>query len=379
MTVRVLHVATLVSPDGAFGGPVRVAGNQAAALRGRGHDVVVAAGRRGYGSTPPTDLGGTPLRTFPVQRIAPSTGFSGMLSAGMWRWLRAAVRDVDIVHVHLARDLVTLTAARVAQRRGIPYVVQPHGMVVRSGNPLAPPLDAVLTRRVLGGASAVLYLTPAERAGLEAVASGPLALQPLGNGVPPVSEVPELPTRTEVLFCARLQERKRPLLFVEMARTLLAEGVDADFVLVGPDEGQGPAVAAGVAAVGDPDRLRWEGPLEPSETLARMARATVLVLPSVDEPYPMSVLEAMSVGRPVVVTESCGLAPAVREHGCGVVVDESPEALVDAVRRLLAEPGSLARLGRGAAAAARQHFDMQAVTDTLESIYVDAVARGGHR
>lgn len=371
--MRVLQVVTLVSPDGDFGGPVRVAANQTAVLRDRGHQVIVAAGSRGFQGRPPRELGGTPLRLFPVHRIVPF-GFSGMFAPTMWQWLPAAMEQADVLHVHLARDLVTLPAAWLAQRRAMPYVLQPHGMVVGSSHPLAGPLDAGLTRRVLTGASAVLHLTPQESSGLQDVARGPLALRQLGNGVPAVDCVPALPARTEILFCARLQERKRPLMFVRMARELLARGVNARFVLVGPDEGEGPAVAAEVAAVGDLDRLRWEGPLEPSQTLARMARATMLVLPSVDEPYPMAVLEAMSVGRAVVVTQSCGLAPAVRQYGCGLVVDESLEGLVDAVWAALTHPGTLLEMAGRAAVAARQHFSMTAVVDQLEDSYREAVA-----
>jgi glycosyltransferase involved in cell wall biosynthesis len=373
--VRVLHVVTLVSPDAAFGGPVRVAENQAAALRARGHEVTVAATSRGYGDAPPTVLGGAPLRLFPVRRLVPPAGFSGMTSLGLLAWWWSALRAVDVVHVHLARDLVTLPAAELARRRGVPYVVQPHGMVVESDNPLAGPLDGLLTRRVLRGAEAVFHLTPEEQRGLETVGGRSLALERLGNGVPDVADLLPLPARPAVLFCARLQERKRPVLFARTARALLDEGVDASFALVGPDEGQGAAVTAEVAAVGDPERLRWEGPLDPSQTLGRMARASLVVLPSVDEPYPMSVLEAMSAGRAVVVTDSCGLAPAVAEHGCGAVVDASPEALRDAVRRLLADPAELARTGERAARTAREHFSMSAVAERLEAAYRRAVAR----
>lgn len=371
--MRVLHVVTLVSPDGAFGGPVRVAENQAAGLLARGHDVRVVATSRGYGDAPPRALGGAELTLFPVRRLVPPAGFSGMASPEMLWWLRTAVRRADVVHVHLARDLVTLPAAELVRRAGVPYVVQPHGMVVESGHPLAGTLDGLLTRRVLRGARAVLHLTPEERSGLVAVAGPDLPLRQLGNGVPEVAAVPALPQRCEVLFCARLQERKRPVLFAQTARALLDEGVDADFALVGPDEGQGPAVQAEVDAVGDQARLRWEGPLAPGDTLARMARAALVVLPSVDEPYPMSVLEAMSVGRAVVVTDSCGLAPAVERHGCGVVVDASPGALLEAVRRLVSDPEELARAGARAARAAREHFGMSAVAGQLESHYERAV------
>ena len=378
--MRVLHVVTLVSPDGAFGGPVRVAANQAGALRARGHDVVVMAGERGYGDDRPTELGGAPLHLFRARQLVPGTGFSGLASPPMYSAVRRALAGTDVVHVHLARDLITLPAAWLARRAGVPYVLQPHGMVVGSGSPLAGPLDGLLTKRVLGGAGAVLYLTPEERTGLTSVAAGPIALHELANGVPAAADVvpidPGGTKRPEVLFCARLQGRKRPVLFAQMARALLREGVDASFVLVGPDEGEGAAVAAEVDAVGDPARLRWEGPLEPSETLARMQQATIVALPSVDEPYPMSVLEAMSVGRAVTVTDSCGLAPAVQKYDCGVVVDDSLDGFVAAVRGLLADPAGTAAMGLRAAETARRHFAMESVAARLESIYTAVTA--GH-
>lgn len=161
--MRVLHIATLVSPDAAYGGPVRVAVNQAGELARRGHDVVLAAGHSGYAAGPPQELGGVPLRLFPVRRVLPTAGFSGLLSTAMVRWLWRELAATDVVHVHMGRELVTLGAAELTRRRGVPYVLQTHGMVVPSDNRLAGPLDAFVTRRVLRDAGAVLCLTPLER------------------------------------------------------------------------------------------------------------------------------------------------------------------------------------------------------------------------
>jgi glycosyltransferase involved in cell wall biosynthesis len=372
--VRILHVVTLVSPDGAFGGPVRVAENLARELIARGHHVTVAAAARGYaeGETP-TELGGAPLLTFPARRVAPG-GFSGLSAPGLQSWLRGHAAGLDVAHVHLARDLVTLPAASSLLRHRVPYVLQTHGMVVESSHPLARPLDAALTRRVLDGAGAVLHLTPEERAGLLAVGAPERLLTELGNGVPDVEVVAPMPERPEVLFLARLQERKRPQFFTRMARTLLDEGIDASFVLVGPDEGEGDAVRADVAAVGDASRLRYEGPLPPTQTLQRLSAASLVVLPSVHEPYPMSVLEAMSAGRGVVITDTCGLAPAVERTRAGVVVDDSQAALDSAVRDLLVRPGALGEVGERAHRAAQEVFGMRAVVDRLEAAYRAAVA-----
>lgn len=314
-----------------------------------------------------------PLRLFPVRRVLPTAGFSGLLSTAMVRWLWRELAATDVVHVHMGRELVTLGAAELTRRRGVPYVLQTHGMVVPSDNRLAGPLDALVTRRVLRDAGAVLCLTPLEREQVQSLVSTPLRIEMLTNGVPTVDEVPPLPPRTEVLFCSRLHPRKRPAHFARLARDLIDEGVDASFVLVGADEGEGAQVAEQVAAVGDPARLRWEGALDPSATLERMAKASLFVLPSVDEPMPMAVIEAMSTGRPVVVTTSCGLAEAIEQEGCGVVVDESYDSLQQAVRALLADPARMAEQGARAAHAARTRFGMPAVAERLESLYAEAV------
>jgi glycosyltransferase involved in cell wall biosynthesis len=371
--VRVLHVTTLVSPDGAFGGPVRVAVNQTVALRARGHDAVLVAGERGHPTGAPDQLDGAPAELFPAHHLLPSTGFSGVLSLGLLRWLRKALRTTDVVHVHLGRDLVTLPAGWLALRGRVPYVVQTHGMVIPTGNPLAGPLDAVLTRRLLRGAAAVLCLNEREQAQVQSLVQQPLRLEVVGNGVPVADHVPPLPSRPEVLFCSRLAARKRPVLFAEMARDLLAHGVDASFVLVGPDEGEGAAVSRVVAEVGDADRLRWEGPLEPARTLDRMRQASLFVLPSVDEPMGMAVVEAMSVGRPVVVTSSCGLAAMVEETGCGTVVDETYDGLVEGVGSALADPARLQSQSPIALRAARERYGMQPVAQRLETLYDRAV------
>ena len=238
-----------------------------------------------------------------------------------------------------------MPVAVAAQRHRIPYVLQTHGMVVPSRHPLATPLDAVCTRRLLRDAGAVFFLTAQERAQLEAVAGAPIRLVQLGNGVPNYPGTVQRQGQPEVLFAARMHPRKRPTAFVDMAKTLLDAGVDARFTLLGPDEGEGRAIRA--ALQGD-SRISWEGAVAPADVPMRMAAASVYVLPAVREPYPMSVLEAMSVGLPVVITTDCGLAPLVQRTRSGVVSDPDVAALAAATGSILADR-SLARLWVNAA------------------------------
>lgn len=364
--MRVLHLVTLVSDDGAFGGPLTVAVNQASELRRRGHDVVVAAGWRGMGD-PPTALHGTPARLFPVMRAAP-TGLTGFASPGLLHWLGRHVETFDLLHVHAGRDLVTLPGIGVARRAGLPYVMQTHGMITPDDRLLARVLDAAATRRYLRGARRVLVLTDAEEDGLRRLApSARLTRVPNGIAVREVSGT-HGPGR-DVLFCARLHRRKRPLAFVDMAAGLADAYPDVSFSMVGPDEGELRAVTEAIARHSLEGRVRYEGALAPEQVEQRLARASVYVLPSVDEPFPMSLLEALSLGVPSVCTNSCGISPQLEQAGAALVSDPSVEALTAAVGGLLASPQSAKALGERGRAAAQQNFSIRVVGDLLEQIY----------
>ena len=367
--MRILQVVTLISPDGSYGGPGQVALNQSAELISRGHDVTIAAATRGY-RIAPTDLNGVPVRLFSARTLVPGNGFAGVEAPSLRKWFRRAGPSFDMVHIHLARDLVVMPVALSARRRHIPYALQTHGMVTASRHPLAPAMDTMWTRKVLRDAGSVFFLTPQEREQLSAVAGTDLKLRELGNGVPEQPARRATTEPPEVLFAARMHPRKRPAAFVEVARTLLRAGVDARFTLIGPDEGEGSALRATLR--GD-SRITWEGAIPPTAIAGRMASASVYVLPSVSEPYPMSVLEAMSVGLPVVVTDDCGLAPAVARSGSGIVADPSIPALAAAVRTLLADRSLARAMGERARATARRDFGMRAIGDRLEQVYGDLI------
>ncbi|CAL9438093.1 D-inositol-3-phosphate glycosyltransferase [Streptomyces sp. enrichment culture] len=375
--LRVLHAVTLHSPTGAFGGPVRVALNLAHGLRERGHDPRLLALADGFGPVPPTQVEGVPARLYPARRLLP-LGFSGIASPALLARAGRLVRGADVVHVHLARDLVTLPVALAALRARVPLVLQTHGMVDPSDRLLAKVLDAVAVRRVLRGADAVLHLTGHERRGLDAVVGAPLpnAVR-LVNGVPrqEARPAPEGPPR--ILYAARLQARKRPCDFVAAAPGVLRRHPDAHFVVAGPDEGELPAVRALIDRLGLRGRVECVGALGSAEVLDELRRAHVYVLPSVDEPFPMSVLESLSVGTPAVVTESNGLASAVREAGAGRVVADA-SGLAGAVLELL-EPETARKASDAAHALAGSAFSMDAVVDELLAVYSGAVSRGRTR
>jgi glycosyltransferase involved in cell wall biosynthesis len=374
--VRALHVVTLHTPDNAFGGPMTVAANLCGELRRRGDDAVLLTMGRGFGRSLPDSVQGVPAVVPPGYRLAPQLGMSGILSPGALRRAVRLVRQADVVHVHLARDLLTAPVAALALQAGTPLVLQTHGMVDPSDKRLAGVLDALLMRRVLRGAGALLYLTELERTQLLEVLGDPApqTLCRLVNGVAPAARR-SLPEGSPVVsYIARFQERKRPGDLVRAFGAVLEARPDARLVLAGPDEGELAATLDLVSTLGLQGAVEYVGALNHDGVLDLLRRSSAYVLPAVDEPFPMSVLEALSVGVPTVVTTSNGLAGDIQQAGAGRVVG-GPDQLAGAVLSLL-EPGANETASRAAHQLSVRSFSLSAVTDTLQDVYGRVVAIG---
>jgi glycosyltransferase involved in cell wall biosynthesis len=200
---------------------------------------------------------------------------------------------------------------------------------------------------------------------------GPPLLK-LPNGVRPERGAGAQSSRRrapEVLFLARLHPRKRPDAFVEMAALVHQRMPDARFRLYGADEGALPRVRQLVAAHGLQGIVTYGGALQHADAVRAYARAAVYVLPSTDEPFGMTLIEAMSAGTPVLCTDSCGIAEELARREAAVVTDGSPRAMADAVCDLLADEQKRDALVKAGHRAVEEVFSIHAVTDRLEGIY----------
>ncbi|MFI9054644.1 glycosyltransferase [Streptomyces anulatus] len=384
--MKILHVVTLHTPDHAFGGPTRVAFNLSRVQRAAGDDARVMALGDGFPDGElPSQVEGVPVHLFQARHLLPMFEVSGITSATLLRTARRMMRGADLVHVHLMRDLVTLPAALLALASRTPLVIQTHGMIDPTEKKVAQLTDLLGVRKVLREADAVLHLTEMERVDVNDVAA-PVPLTRtvrLVNGVRPQERKPARdPGRPPtVLFLARIQERKRPEDFVSAMPHVLARHPDARFVLAGPDTGALAGTLALARKLGVADSLDHVGPLEHDQVLAADREADVYVLPAIEEPFPVSVLEAMSVGTPVVITRTCGQAPDVAGAGAGRVIDSrvgedaaNARKVADAILELL-EPEAAERAGKAAWELVNEQFTIEAVTATLRRTYEDVVRR----
>jgi glycosyltransferase involved in cell wall biosynthesis len=146
-------------------------------------------------------------------------------------------------------------------------------------------------------------------------------------------------------------------------------------VICGPDDEGYTAELERVAhRHGVTSQLHFEGPVQGDDKWALLAGARFVILPSDNENFGNVVLEAMAVGRPVIVTEHVGAARIVRESEAGLVCAAEPAA-VRAAMQALWENASLADAhGRSGRACVQQRFGWQQVAARMADAYAGVAA-----
>jgi glycosyltransferase involved in cell wall biosynthesis len=212
------------------------------------------------------------------------------------------------------------------------------------------------------------------RAGIAAGVCDPKTTVVIRNGVDLGAAAPaeggNEPPR--IVWVGRLQTPKDPLTLVH-ALGRLRTPFEADFVGGGPLR---RTLEREVERLGLGTSVRLLGDRRDVPSL--LARSDVFVLASRSEGLPLSILEAMAAGLPVVASSVGGVPELVVDGETGLLVPAGdPERLAGAVGRLLADAALRRRLGEAGRARVREHFDSDSVRRAHLDLYRRELARRG--
>ena len=279
------------------------------------------------------------------------------------------------VHLHMcgrgspAAD-ATLAAAALAAR--CPLLLQLHGAGFERSH------GSALMRHLLGRAACVLTPCESLRAWVRRVARGAhvvclpnpvtCAEAPAFAGVTSQGEAARPSRQNLVLFLGRLEPAKGIFDLLEALAAVRAAVPDVRLVCAGNGDRLG--VAQHAESLGIADAVKFTGWVGPSGKRTLFEAAAVFALPSYNEALPVSLLEAMAAGVPVVAAGVGGIPEVVAHDVSGCLVAPGDKASLErALRRLLTDSGLAARIGAAARKTARLRFAPERALPKLEEIY----------
>ena len=369
-----------------MGGPALHVAYLTAGLRERGYDTTLVAGSLARGEDSMAFV--ADARDVQIVRIdelgreiSPLRDFVATL-----RLARLIRRErPDILHTHTAKaGTIGRVAALLAGRRGPPIVVHTfHGHVLRGYfGPLRSRFFRLLERWLAARTTALIAVSPQVRDDLVALGVAPperFVVVRLGieleervaAGHDGRAESRRYlgiePDRFAVGWIGRMTAVKRTDDVLVAFKRLREEGIDAVLCMVGdgPDRPELERRAHELGVVRHTLFLGYQADVAPF-----YAAFDALVLPSSNEGTPVSAIEALAAGRPVVATRVGGVPDVVQEGRDGFLVDPgATDDLAERLTRLARDPDLRERMGAAGRERVLPRYAVARLIDDVDRLY----------
>ena len=374
--MKILQVNASYKPAYVYGGPTMSVSRLSEQLIKAGCTIYVyTTAANGLAELPVSCNIQTIIDNVPViyfERITKDhTHFSPTLLKHLWK----EVKDFDVVHIHAWWNLVSVLSCWIAITRGIPVVISPRGTLSRysfdNKNSLAKQILHNLFGKWLLNKSSFHVTSEQEKQAIEAIISHK-RIATIYNFV----NVPEISTHhkfeglgnspLKLLFFSRIEEKKGLDLLLNSLKSVK---ISYHLTVAGDGENNYVKRLKLLAANnGLSDHISWIG----FQTVGKfnlIQQHDLMILPSHDENFGNVVIESLSMGTPVLISKSVGLADYVASKGLGWICKLDQTEISAYINNISEQKDKRSEIRRLAPTIIRNDFNEASLTEKYISMY----------
>jgi glycosyltransferase involved in cell wall biosynthesis len=311
------------------------------------------------------------------------------VSLGLTRWLWDHVANFDVVHIHALFSYASTAAAFIAQRKRVPYIVRPLGVLNRWGMQNRRPFVKAVSfqlfeSRILRNAAAIHYTSAGEQreASIGRTVTNKEHIIPLPIETPPIvgpnvflDRFPAAKNKRIVLFLSRIDPKKGIELLLDAFGKIRPSFPDSVLVIAGDGDAGYVSRLKKHAGESSPLSIIWTGHLAGDEKWSAFAAAKIFVLPSFSENFGIAAAESLACGVPTIVTTGVGLADKIKSADAGLVVEPNAAAIANALEQLLSDDSRQREFAERGRDLVTQEFSLGSVGQKLRQLYEQALTQ----
>jgi len=296
------------------------------------------------------------------------THLSPSLLTHLWR----TARDYDVIHIHAWWNLVSVLGCLVALMRKVPVVVSPRGTLSNysfhnKNNSIKSVMHSWLGKPLLK--KCFIHTTSTnEYDAIKAILPDntifniPNFINLTGEkfaGYQPTDHL-------RLIFFSRIEEKKGLDILLNALKSVtipykLTIAGDGSKAYV--DQLKKLALDNGIA-----DNMEWIG-FQTDNKYQLLYEHDVMVLPSYDENFGNVVIESLSVGTPVLISNNVGLVDYVKDNNLGWVCETNPSSVSKAINILADKKDEIDRIKQTAPAQIAADFSYDKITARYIDMY----------
>jgi glycosyltransferase involved in cell wall biosynthesis len=295
------------------------------------------------------------LESATVKILRPSfpTRFSRSKDAN--KWLSKNAPDYDLAMIHTIWGALPIEASRILNSLQVPFVLWPHGGLdpfdLRKKKYIKKILGPILIRSMLDKSAAIVCTARLEAERIERYGAKnkptvlPLPINPLpiaGNRQKFRQKFSLSDNDFVFLFLSLLYYKKGLNLLIPAIKKVSISYPNIKLIIAGSDlGGYEKKVRAWIQKYELKDRIIMPGFLSGQDKQDAFAGSDCFVLPSMNENFGIAVVEALSAGLPVLISDNVYIWKEIIEEGGGWVCNYSIESLIDSITGILKSPSDL--------------------------------------
>lgn len=396
--MRVLHVVPGLSPQ--FGGPSKAVMQICKALNSKGVKADIVTTNADVRGVLRVKLN-TPVVIDEVTVYFFNSPFLRKygFSLTLVKWLKKNIDNYDLIHFHSFFSCLLLPILSLATKNKKPLILRPCGMLAPEVlkrnydgiissyiSYIAKSIFLKIVKPYIKKISAIHYTAEDER-----ISSKPLNLNkreivlPLGLNFEEYrnyidsqklqSGLPRNDGKKIILFMSRIDPKKGLDIFVNSVIKLKKNRDDFVVIIAGSgDKHYERKIKERVRSANLDEIISFPGFIEGKEKYQMLYKADLFVLPSYNENFGISVIEAMLCGVTVVISNKVAIYREIRERNAAYIVETDENSLYDGLNDLLDDENLRNELAENGKKIVDDYYDIGKVVDKMINVYGEVIA-----
>lgn len=379
--MKILFIVPSYKPAYIYGGTIVVVARLAEQLACEGHEISVytttANGREELDVSAGKEVNVDGVKVTYFKR---TTGDHTHISLSLWKQLYVSVKRFDIVHIHSWWNPLVLGAAWICRSRGVVPIFSPHGMlstyIMETNNAGKKKIiHSFIGRGLLK--SSRLHVT-AETEWEESMKIFP---EWKGDVIPNLVELSARAYKrsTNQIFTIGFLSRIDPKKGLDvLIKALSKVNFDYKLLIAGDgDEGYMDELKSLAVQSGNDKNLEWLGWKNGEHKFEFFSCLDLFALTSHNENFAVVVIEALSVGTPVLLSDKVGLYKYVKDRDMGWITNMKVEDITEQLNNIFRERTKLEKIKLEAPAKIKEEYNDSALAKEYIKLYLskDTIVR----